>query len=90
MGADISMDFIEALPRVHGKTVILTVVNRFSTYTRFIPLVHPYTYQTVAHTFFTDIIRLHGFPQSIISSRHATFTSTFGLNSSVLLESVFA
>jgi hypothetical protein len=28
--ADISMDFIEGLPKVHGRSVILTVVDRFS------------------------------------------------------------
>jgi hypothetical protein len=32
--ADISIDFIEALPKVHGKSVILTVVDRFSKYVR--------------------------------------------------------
>ena len=74
--ADISMDFIEALPRVNGKTVILTVVDRFSKFAHFIPLAHPYTVQSVAHAFFTDIVHLHGIPQSIVSDRDAVFTST--------------
>jgi hypothetical protein len=41
--ADIGLDFVEALPRVNGKTVILSIVDRFSKYCHFIPLVHPYT-----------------------------------------------
>jgi hypothetical protein len=63
--ADISMDFIEGLPKVGGKSVILTVVDRFSKYAHFIPLGHPYTAASVARTFFDSIVRLHGFPTSI-------------------------
>jgi hypothetical protein len=75
--ADISLDFVEALPRVNGKTIILSVVDRFSKYYHFTPLVHPYTAASVAHTFFADIVRLHGVPQSIVSDRDPVFTSTF-------------
>jgi hypothetical protein len=74
---DIDLDFIKALPRVGGKSVILTVVDRFSKYCHFIPLVHPYTAESVAQAFFTDIIRLHGVPQSMVSDRDLVFTSTF-------------
>ena len=28
--SDVAMDFVEALPKVNGKSVILTVINRFS------------------------------------------------------------
>jgi hypothetical protein len=75
--ADIGLDFVEALPRVHGKTVILSVVDRFSKYAHFIPLAHPYTAESVAQAFFTDIVRLHGIPQSIVSDRDPVFTSAF-------------
>jgi hypothetical protein len=65
------------LPKVSGKLVILTVVDRFSKYTHFIPLSHPYTTTTVARAFLTDIVRLHGLPTSIVSDRNPTFTSNF-------------
>jgi hypothetical protein len=75
--ADIGIDFIEALPKVQGKTVILSVVDRFSKYCHFIPLAHPYTAESVANAFFTDVVRLHGVPQSIVSDRDPVFTSAF-------------
>jgi transposase InsO family protein len=68
------MDFIEALPKVHGKSVILTVVDRFSKFAHFIPLSHPYTATSVARAFFNDIVRLHGLPESIVSDRDPVFT----------------
>jgi hypothetical protein len=72
--ADIAMDFVEALPKVHGKSVILMVVDRFSKYAHFIPLGHPYTASSVAQAFFQDIVRLHGFLESIVSDRDPVFT----------------
>jgi len=75
--SDISMDFIEAFPKVGGKSVVLTVVDRFSKYAHFIPLGHPYSAASVARAFFDDIVRLHGFPCSIVSDRDTVFTSAF-------------
>jgi hypothetical protein len=40
---DVAMDFIKALPKVSGKSVILNVVDRFSIYMHFIPLGHLYS-----------------------------------------------
>jgi len=71
------LDFIEALPRVRGKSVILTVVDRFSKYCHFIPLAHPYSAESVAQAFFGEIVRLHGVPQSMVSDRDVVFTSKF-------------
>jgi hypothetical protein len=59
---------------VGGKSVILTVVDRFSKYAHFIPLGHPYTAASVARAFFDGVVRLHGFPSSIVSDRDPVFT----------------
>jgi hypothetical protein len=72
--ADISMDFVEGLPKVHGKSVILTVVDRFSKYAHFIALGHPYTTTSVTRAFFDGVVHLHGFPSSIVSDWDPVFT----------------
>jgi hypothetical protein len=72
-----AMDFIEGLPKVHSKSVILMVVDRFSNSAHFIALGHPYTATTVAYAFFNEIVRLHDLLTSIVSDRDPLFTSNF-------------
>jgi transposase InsO family protein len=73
----ISMDFIDGLPLSKGKNCILVIVDRFSKYSHFVPLAHPFTAQSVAKLFLHNIYRLHGLPASIISDRDKVFTSRF-------------
>lgn len=68
------MDFIEGQPRVHGKSVILTIVDHFSKHAHFITLSHPYMTTSVVKLFFEAIVHLHGFPNSIVSDRNPVFT----------------
>jgi hypothetical protein len=75
--SDIAMNFVEALPKVGGKSVILTVVDRFSKMAHFIPLSHSYSATSVAKAFFDGTVRLHGLPCSIVSDRDPFFTSRF-------------
>ena len=74
---DITMDFVEGLPKSRGFDSIMAVVNKMSKYAHFSPLKHPYTAHTVASTFMRDIVRLHGIPRSIISDRDKVFMSQF-------------
>lgn len=71
------MDFMEALPRSDGWDTILVVVDHLSKYAHFIGLKHPSIVHTVAILFVKEIVRLHGFPLSIVSNREKVFMSIF-------------
>jgi hypothetical protein len=73
--SEISMDFVEGLPKAKGKDVILVIVDRLTKYAHFIPLAHPYTVQKVAQLVMDNIIKLHGPPTVITSDRDMIFTS---------------
>lgn len=75
--ADISMDFIEGLPPSHGYIVILVVIAKFSKYGHFLPVSDPYTASIVAHLFLSQIFKLHGMHQTIVSDRDPLFISSF-------------
>ncbi|XP_019265440.1 PREDICTED: uncharacterized protein LOC109243003 [Nicotiana attenuata] len=64
---DISMDFIEGLPKARGKDVIYVVVDRLSKDAHFIPLRHLYSALEVAQAFMDNIFKLHGMPKSIMA-----------------------
>ena len=57
---DISLDFIEGLPRSEGYSMILVAVDRLSKYTHFVPISHPYKAAKIAQVFLHNIFKLLG------------------------------
>ena len=73
----ISMDFIEGLPKSDGYSSILVVVDRFMKYAHFIPLKHPFTAAHIAKVVLDNVVKLHGLPLSIVTDRDKIFISGF-------------
>ena len=72
-----SMDFIVGLPPSHGYSAIMVVVDRLSKYAHFGALKVGFDAQKVAQLFVNTVVKLHGFPEKLLSDRDSIFMSDF-------------
>lgn len=72
------MDFITNLPKTgKGFDSIAKFVDRFSKKIQLVPSRGVDTATDVADSFFRNIFRLHGLPDSVVFDRDPKFTSKF-------------
>ena len=62
------MDFLIGLPRtLTGLDNVFVVVDRFNYMSQFIPFKTTHNTNCISHLFFKEIIKIHGFPMSIVA-----------------------
>lgn len=74
---DISLDFVEGLPKSQGRNTILVIIGRFTKYGHFVALTHPISSSYLVEVFMDNIYKLHGLPKTIVSDSDRVFISQF-------------
>ena len=71
----LTVDFITKLPVVAGKDAILVVCDRLSKMTHFVATTEGTSAEGLARLFQTNVWKLHGLPESVVSDREPQFAA---------------
>lgn len=74
---DIIMDFIIGLPNSKGFVAIMVIVDRLIKSAHFVALKQGFTASQVTNVFAQHVVKLHGFPRSIVSDEYPIFSEPF-------------
>jgi len=76
--SEISIDFVVGLPKSKkGNDSIWVIVDRLTKSAHFLPVKTTFTADTLARIHISEVIRLHGIPDCIMSDRGSVFTTRF-------------
>ena len=73
----VAIDFVTGMPDDRGMNAIMTVVDKATKMTHFIPCSDTITAKGTAQLYWQHVGKLHGIPVVIISDRDARFTSRY-------------
>ena len=73
----ISMEFITGLPKIQGKDCIFLVVDRLTKYANLFTVASTFSEIQVSSLLFNEVLKLHGFPKSIVSDWDSKFMNDF-------------
>lgn len=73
----VSVDFITDLPPIRGKMIILAIVDFFSNQAHFVACNQIPTAKQLAKLYMQHIVRLHSFPDKVISDMVSQFVAMF-------------
>ena len=70
------MDFVTGLPRTPRRNdAVWVIVDRLTKSAHFLPIKWGCTLERLANLYVSEIVRLYGVPESIVSDRDPRFTS---------------
>jgi hypothetical protein len=73
----VGIDFIGPLTPSNGFNFLMVVIDRLTSMVHLIPTVTEANSAEVARLFLSHVVKLHGFPESIVSDHDPRFTSRF-------------